>query len=211
MDRYRLAGIEHVYVGVEAGDQATLNLFRKGTKTAQSKRAIELINGADIVSETSFVLGMPTDTPESIAHTVELAKAYDPDMAFFLAIAPWPYADLYPELKDYVATKDYSKYNLVQPVIKPTAMTIEEVEKELAMASKKFFMHKFENIEKLTPWKQEFMLSVFDILMNHSYLSHQMKDMASQSKKMPESVRNMIKNVKAAKRALSDEPIAPLP
>ncbi|WP_210411892.1 B12-binding domain-containing radical SAM protein [Noviherbaspirillum sp. UKPF54] len=211
MDRYRLAGVEHIYVGVEAGDQATLNLFRKGTKTAQSKKAIELINGADIVSETSFVLGMPTDTKESITRTVELAKAYDPDMAFFLAIAPWPYADLYPELKDYVATKDYSKYNLVQPVVKPTNMTIEEVEKELAMASKKFFMHKFENLDKLTPWKQEFMLSVFDILMNHSYLSHQMRDMTQQSKKMPESVRNMIRNVKAAKRALSNEPIAPLP
>jgi len=90
-------------------------------------------------------------------------------------------------------------------------MTMEELEKELAMASKKFFMHKFETIETLTPWKQEFMLSVFDILMNHSYLSHQMKDMAAQSKKMPESVRNMIKNVKAAKRALSNEPSAPLP
>lgn len=50
MDRYRLAGVEHIYVGVEAGDQATLNLFRKGAKVAQSRRAIELINGADIVS-----------------------------------------------------------------------------------------------------------------------------------------------------------------
>lgn len=211
MDKYRLAGVEHIYVGVEAGDQAKLNLFRKGTKVAQSRKAIDLINQADIVSETSFVLGMPTDTKESIAETVELAKMYNPDMAFFLAIAPWPYADLYPELKDHVVTHDYSKYNLVQPVLKPTAMTIEELEKELAMASKKFFMHKFENIEKLTPWKQEFMLSVFDILMNHSYLSHQMKDMATQSKKMPESVKNMIRNVKAAKRALSNEPIAPLP
>jgi anaerobic magnesium-protoporphyrin IX monomethyl ester cyclase len=85
------------------------------------------------------------------------------------------------------------------------------VEQELAMASKRFFMHKFENLDRLTPWKQEFMLSVFDILMNHSYLSHQMKDMTRQSKKMPESVRNMIRNVKAAQRALSNEPIAPLP
>ncbi|HEY3327678.1 MAG TPA: radical SAM protein [Novimethylophilus sp.] len=211
MDRYREAGVEHIYVGVEAGDQATLNLFKKGTKVAESKRAIDLINQADIVSETSFVLGMPTDTPESIAQTVELAKLYDPDMAFFLAIAPWPYADLYPQLKDHVVTKDYSKYNLVQPVVKPINMSIAETEKELAMASKKFFMHKFQNLDRLTPWKQEFMLAVFDILMNHSYLSGQMKDMAAPANKMPESVRAMLKNVKAAKRALSNEPIAPLP
>jgi anaerobic magnesium-protoporphyrin IX monomethyl ester cyclase len=211
MERYREAGIEHIYVGVEAGDQATLNMFRKGTKVAESKLAIDLINGADIVSETSFVLGMPGDTPESIANTVELAKQYDPDMAFFLAIAPWPYADIYPELKDYVATKDYSKYNLVQPVVKPVNMTMEEVEQSLAMASKQFFMHKFQNLEKLSPWKQEFMLSVFDILMNHSYLSQQMKEMAAPANRMPESVRAMIKKMSAAKRELSKEPIPPLP
>ena len=132
-------------------------------------------------------------------------------MAFFLAIAPWPYADLYPELKDYVATRDYSKYNLVQPVVKPANMSIEQVEKELAMASKKFFMHKFQNLEQLTPWKQEFMLSVFDILINHSYLSTQMKDMAAPGNKMPEAVRAMMKKVSAAKRELSNAPIPPLP
>jgi anaerobic magnesium-protoporphyrin IX monomethyl ester cyclase len=211
MPRYRQAGIEHIYVGVEAGDQATLNLFKKGTKVAQSKQAIDLINQADIVSETSFVLGMPTDTPESIARTVELAKLYNPDMAFFLAIAPWPYADLYPELEPHVATKDYSKYNLVQPVVKPTHMSLEEVERELAMASKKFFMHKFQNLEQLTPWKQEFMLAVFDILLNHSYLSTQMKDMAAPRNKMPESVRAMLKKVNAAKREQSLALIPPLP
>jgi anaerobic magnesium-protoporphyrin IX monomethyl ester cyclase len=211
MDRYRLAGVEHIYVGVEAGDQATLNWFKKGTKVADSRRAIDLINNADIVSETSFVLGMPTDTPASIAATVELAKMYNPDMAFFLAIAPWPYADLYPQLKDYVATKDYSKYNLVQPVVKPVAMTLAEVEKELAMASKKFFMHKFQNIEQLTPWKQEFMLAVFDILMNHSYLATQMKDMAAPGNKMPASVRAMMKKVGATRRDLSSALVPPLP
>lgn len=211
MDRYRLAGIEHIYVGVEAGDQATLNLFKKGTKVAESKLAIDLINNADIVSETSFVLGMPTDTPASIAATVELAKMYNPDMAFFLAIAPWPYADLYPQLKPHVASRDYRRYNLVQPVVKPLAMSLAEVESELAMASKKFFMHKFQNLEQLTPWKQEFMLAVFDILMNHSYLSTQMKDMAAPGNKMPEAVRAMLKKVGAAKRELSNAAIPPLP
>jgi len=210
MDKYNLAGIEHIYVGVEAGSQATLNLFKKGTKVEASKRAIDLINQADIVSETSFVLGMPEDTPESIAETVELAKAYNPDMAFFLAIAPWPYADLYPQLKDYVATKDYSQYNLVKPVLKPTNMTLAEVEKALGMASKQFFMHKFENIEQLSPWKQEFMLSVFDILMNYSYLAGEMRGMASGAK-MPDSVKNMLKKMKTAKRELAAQPLAPIP
>lgn len=109
-----------------------------------------------------------------------------------------------------MATKDYSQYNLVKPVLKPTNMTLAEVEKALGMASKQFFMHKFENIEQLTPWKQEFMLSVFDILMNYSYLAGEMRGMASGAK-MPDSVRNMLKKMKTAKRELVAQPLAPIP
>lgn len=214
MDLYREGGVEHIYVGVEAGDQATLDLFNKNTKVEQSKRAIDIINAADIVSETSFVLGMPDDTPESIAATIELAKHYNPDMGFFLAIAPWPYAELYPQLEPYVATKDYRKYNLVEPVIKPKNMTLEELERELGKASQKFFMHKFQHLHELSPWKQEFMLSVLDLLMNHSYLAGQMKSALKQEGAvMPPEVRELMKAVKGFRGGMAEMPhtVPPLP
>ena len=196
MWKYKKAGVEHIYVGVEAGSQETLDLFNKDTVVAQSKQAIDIINGADIVSETSLVLGLPDDTVESIAQTVELAKHYNPDMAFFLAIAPWPYAELYPQLEPYVFTKDYSRYNLVEPVIKPKNMTVKQLEKELGKAAQKFYMHKFKHLHELTPWKQEFMLSVLDIFINHSYLAGQMKDAMRDGKDMPEEVKALMRAVK---------------
>ncbi|OGW37657.1 MAG: magnesium-protoporphyrin IX monomethyl ester oxidative cyclase [Nitrospirae bacterium GWC2_56_14] len=210
MHKYRAAGVEHIYVGVEAGSQETLDLFRKDTKVEQSKAAIDIINNADIVSETSFVLGMPDDTPESIAATVELAKHYNPDMAFFLAIAPWPYAELYPQLEEYVGTKDYRKYNLVEPVIKPKGMTMAELERELGKAAQKFYMHKFRNLDALTPWKREFMLAVFDILINNSYLAGQMRAMMKEGNEMPPDV---VKLLRAIKQHASSEPspLAPIP
>ena len=213
MWKYRKAGVDHIYVGVETGSQATLDLFKKDTKVGQSKQAIDLINSADIVSETSFVLGMPDDTPESIASTIELAKQYNPDMAFFLAIAPWPYAELYPELEPYVATKDYRKYNLVEPVVKPKKMTLEELERALGKAAQRFYMHKFQNLDKLTPWKQEFMLSVLDILINHSYLAEQMKDAMKEGREMPPEVRELLKAVKGRVQGHPDHhsALAPIP
>lgn len=204
MWKYRKAGVEHIYVGVEAGSQETLDLFNKDTEVAQSKQAIDIINGADIVSETSFVLGMPDDTPESIAQTIELAKHYNPDMAFFLAIAPWPYAELYPKLEPYVFTKDYSRYNLVEPVIKPKNMSIEQLNQELGKASQKFYMHKFQHLGELTPWKQEFMLSVLDIFINHSYLAGQMKAAMQEGKEMPAEVKELLKRAKGASVAKMD-------
>jgi anaerobic magnesium-protoporphyrin IX monomethyl ester cyclase len=214
MWKYKKAGVEHIYVGVEAGSQETLDLFNKETEVAQSKQAIDIINDADIVSETSLVLGLPDDTPESIARTVELAKHYNPDMAFFLAIAPWPYAQLYPQLEEFVFTKDYSKYNLVEPVIKPKNMTVEELGKALGKASREFYMHKFRNLHKLSPWKQEFMLSVLDIFVNHSYLAGDMKAAMKEGKDMPEEVKTLMRAVKGHIKTeyMDHHPtIAPLP
>jgi len=214
MWKYKKGGVEHIYVGVEAGSQETLDLFNKDTEVAQSKRAIDIINNADIVSETSLVLGLPDDTPESIAQTVELAKHYNPDMAFFLAIAPWPYAELYPQLEEFVFTKDYSKYNLVEPVIKPKNMTVEQLSQELGKASQKFYMHKFQHLHELTPWKQEFMLSVLDIFINHSYLAGQMKAAMKEGKEMPEEVKALMRTVKghAKGQKIDHHPaVAPIP
>jgi anaerobic magnesium-protoporphyrin IX monomethyl ester cyclase len=175
MWKYQKADIDHIYVGVEATNQEALDLFRKEIKVEQSKRALDLINEYNIVSETSFVLGMPDDTKEKIRNTVELAKYYNPDLAFFLAIAPWPYSEIYPMLKPYIAEWDYSKYNLVEPVVKPKEMTLDEVRKELGLASKNFYMNKLRNLEQLTPEKQEFMIKVTKIIANNSYLKEHMQ------------------------------------
>ncbi len=113
-----------------------------------------------------------------------------------------------------MATKDYRKYNLVEPVIKPKNMTLEELERELGRASQKFFMHKFQHLHELSPWKQEFMLSVLDLLMNHSYLAGQMKSaMKQEGKVMPPEVRELMKSVKGMRGPLAEmpHPMPPLP
>lgn len=192
MWKYKKALIDHIYVGVEATTQEALDIFRKDIKVEESKKALDLINGQDIVSETSFVMGMPDDTAESMRKTFELAKFYNPDLAFFLAIAPWPYSELYPQLKDHVVVKDYSRYNLVEPVVKPKNMTLEEVTAELGRASREYYMHKINNLDKLSDKKKEFMIKVVHIIATSSYLAETMKGTS-----MPEDVRKMLENLNA--------------
>jgi anaerobic magnesium-protoporphyrin IX monomethyl ester cyclase len=174
LPRYRQAGIEHIYVGVESVNQATLDLFKKDAKVEQGKRAIELINAHAIISETSFVMGMPDETVENMQHTIELAKFFDPDMAFFLAITPWPYADLYQDVKNHIAVRDYRKYNLVEPVIKPVAMTLDDVRAQLFRGFREFYQNKMQGFAAMPPWKQQFMKTLMKLLMEHSYLRDQM-------------------------------------
>jgi anaerobic magnesium-protoporphyrin IX monomethyl ester cyclase len=189
MEKYRLANVDHIYVGVEATSQAVLNTFNKNIKVEDSKRALDLINAQDIVSETSFVLGMPDDTVESVRNTVELAKFYNPDLAFFLAIAPWPYSEIYPQLKDHVAVTDYSKYNLVEAVIKPRRMTLDEVNTALGRASRDFYMHKMQSLDSMSPRKRDFMIKVVHIIATSSYLAKTMKG------EMPEQIRALLERM----------------
>lgn len=193
MWKYKEADVDHIYVGVESTSQATLDIFKKNIKVEESKKALDLIREYDIVSETSFVLGMPDDTMEKIRDTVELAKYYNPDLAFFLAIAPWPYSEIYPALKSYIEVYDYSKYNLVEPVIKPREMTIDEVRKELGLASRNFYMDKLENLDRMTPKKQEFMITVTKLIATNSYLAEHMQG------EIPEEIKKLLGELTAGR------------
>ncbi len=203
--KYRQAGVSHVYVGVESTSQSTLDLYQKDLAVKDSKRAIDLINAHGMVSETSFVLGTPDETVESIRKTVELAKWYAPDMAFFLALTPWPYADLTLDaaagLGPRVATRDYRRYNLVEPVLKPDRMTLEEVQRELHRATGHFFHDKFKNLDRLSPEKRRFMVRVLKLLIEESYLGKEMHRMASGAG-MPEAVRAMLAEIEGEDRRL---------
>lgn len=190
MWKYKEANVDHIYVGVESTSQITLDIFKKNIKAEESKRALEIINEYDIVSETSFVLGMPDDTKESIRNTVELAKHYAPDLAFFLAIAPWPYSEIYPELKPYIEVWDYSKYNLVEPVVKPKGMTLAEVRDELGRASRDFYMHKLLTLDDMSSHKKAFMIKVIELIATDSYLAKDMKGI------IPEEIKRLLEKLK---------------
>ncbi len=195
MDKYTKAGILHIYVGAESASQDTLDRYNKNLKIEQSKEAIDLINNAGIISETSFVLGMPDETPESIEKAQKLAQYYNPDLAFFLAIAPWPYSDIYPELAPYIEEFDYSKYNLIEPIVKPNNMTREELNKHLLKAFREFYMEKLTKIEELSEFKKNYMIDVTRLLINDSYLSNQMKG------EMPPKVRQFIEKYVNTKKS----------
>jgi anaerobic magnesium-protoporphyrin IX monomethyl ester cyclase len=188
MDRYRLAGVDHIYVGVERTDQDSLDMFKKNTEVEMGRKAIELINAQDIISETSLVLGLPSDTKESIRATFELATHYDPDLAFFLTIAPWPYSDIYPDLEPYIESYDYEDYNLVAPVVRPEAMTRDELMAEVIDCYRDFYMGKLKKVPSMSKKKREYFVVTMKLLMENSYLKQFMGGLG----KMPDEVNQLV-------------------
>ncbi|MCL5942523.1 MAG: radical SAM protein [Actinobacteria bacterium] len=172
LGKYREAGIVHIYVGVEATSQETLDRFQKNADVQTGKRAIELLAEHGILSETSFVLGVPEETPQSVARTLEMAKFYDPDMAHFLLLAPWPYADMWPELEPYVETRDYALYNLVEPVMRSRAMSRDQLMDAVLRCYMEFYM------SRLPVWarekdrfKRDYLLRSAKLIMQNSFIT----------------------------------------
>jgi anaerobic magnesium-protoporphyrin IX monomethyl ester cyclase len=190
LDKYKKAGIIHIYVGTEATEQASLDYIKKDLSVDESKKALSLLREKGIVTETSMILGYPDETEESVARTLELAIEFNPDFAHFLAIAPWPYSDIYDDLKDYIVVTDYRKYNLIDPIVKPKAMTLEELDRAMMDCYRTFYMHKYAEmkIEEKDEFKKKYMLTSIKLMMSNSFIKKKMGSLGE----MPEEVKKII-------------------
>lgn len=194
LHRYREAGILFIYVGVEATSDQKLAEFKKETRFEDSKKALRLIRDAGMVVESSLILGTPDETAETVKETLALAHEYNADYMHFLLLAPWPYADMYETLKPYIEVFDYSKYNLVEPVIKPKNMTRDELMNHVLNCYKKYYM------KKLPEWatmrgndlKRSILIKGMQAIMKNSFLKDHMKGLGG----MPDHVLKLLKNLK---------------
>ncbi len=193
--KYRKAGVVHVYIGVESTEQDTLDLIKKDIKVETGIEALKLIHEHGMISETSFILGFPDETRESIKRTLRLSKLYNPDFAHYLALAPWPYADMYEELRPYIVTGDYSRYNLIDPVIKPEAMTLKDLDRAIIECYQSFYMSKLTQLMKIQDeFKRRYILSSMKLIMNSSFIVDKLGSFG----RIPAQVETLIRKIEHA-------------
>jgi len=140
---YRKAGLVHVSLGTEAAAQLNLNVFRKETTIADNKRAVKLLRDNGIVAEVQYIMGLPSEVPETIEETYRMARDWGADMTNWNMYTPWPFAELFQDLEDKVEVRDYSHYNFVTPIIKPDHMTREAVLQGVLHNYARFYAWKF--------------------------------------------------------------------
>jgi len=171
MWKYRKAGVVHIYIGIEATDQETLDFIKKELDVTEGKRALDIIHEHGIITETSFVLGFPNETKKSIEKTLKLAQYYNPDNAHFLAITPWPYADMYEEVKPYIRVHDYAKYNLIDPIIEPKKMSMLQIDVAIVDCYRKFYMKKLTEVVTMKDeFKKDYLMRAMKLIMGSSFI-----------------------------------------
>lgn len=167
LSKYRDAGIIHVYVGAESGDEDQLAALNKGTTVDTNKLAIGLLREADIMTEASFMIGFPNETWESVQRTIDAAIELNPDVAVFPVVTPMPFTPIFEEMKDRIRVWDYSKYNLVTPIVEPVGMSLEDVTKALGQCYMKFYASKMKEVFALPDgFKRRYMLSALKLMMH---------------------------------------------
>jgi anaerobic magnesium-protoporphyrin IX monomethyl ester cyclase len=117
------------------------------------------------------VLGFPDETKKSIERTLKLAQYYNPDNAHFLAITPWPYADMYEDVKQYIRVQDYSKYNLIDPIIEPKRMSLLQVDVAIVDCYRKFYMKKLQEVYTMEDtFKRDYLMKAMKLIMGSSFI-----------------------------------------
>jgi anaerobic magnesium-protoporphyrin IX monomethyl ester cyclase len=166
LPKYKQAGIIHMYLGAESSSDEMLSSLNKGTDVDMNKRAIDLLREHDIMTEASFMIGFPNETWETIAKTAAEAVRLNPDIAVFPVITPMPFTPLHEEMKDRIRVFDYSKYNLMTPIIEPYEMSLDDVYRALAKCYMTFYSQKMKEVAALDDgFKRRYMLSAFEQMM----------------------------------------------
>ena len=186
LHKYRDAGIVHVYIGAESGDEEVLGVLNKGTAFAQNKRALDLLRETGIVTEASFMIGFVTETWESVQRTIDTAIEMNPDVAVFPVVTPMPFTPIYKEMKDRIRVFDYSQYNLVTPIVEPHAMTLDEVTEALGRCYMEFYKRKGREVQAMEDcYKRRYMMSALMLMMKHHGENF---DFAAHGMKMPHAM-----------------------
>lgn len=107
------AGCRRVYLGLESGSQATLDLMKKQVTVEEGVRAARLYRDAGIEVAAFFIVGYPGETEASIEKTFALALTLPLDEISFNVPLPLPGSELWERLGAPDEGRDWTRENEV--------------------------------------------------------------------------------------------------
>ena len=144
--RLHEAGLRLVCVGFESGDQGVLDAMRKGIRVEQFYRFREDARRAKVLVHGCFMAGGPGETRASLAKTLELAKALDPDTAQFFPLMVYPGTDAYRWAREggHLVSEDYREWltaeGLHRTVLQQPGLSAEDLASWCDQARRAFYL-----------------------------------------------------------------------
>ncbi len=142
IEKLKGAGCHTIYVGVESGSQKILNIIGKGITLSQIEKTINLIKKVNLNTIGSFIIGIPGETVKTIKKTIDFAKKLNPSFVQFSICTPYPGTKLFEIAKEkgWLLTKDWSKYTILDQVMKIPGMVTTNLNRWLLRAYLSFYL-----------------------------------------------------------------------
>lgn len=105
------SGCRRVYLGLETGSQATLQLMNKKATVEEGVQAVELFHQTGIEVAAFFIVGYPGETATSIEETFRFALSLPLDQVSFNIPFPLPGSPLYDRVTGLDRDKDWEEEN----------------------------------------------------------------------------------------------------
>jgi len=121
----REAGCDTVSFGVESGNAGMLKLVKKGITLQQAVKAVQACKESGVNAFASFVIGLPGESPETIADTCAFADGLGIDCGFHF-LAPFPGTTVREEREKYdieILTDDWDLYDANVPIVRTSRVS----------------------------------------------------------------------------------------
>lgn len=106
------AACREVWIGVESGDEVILREMKKGITVQQVRTAFTAARAVGIKTRAYMLLGMPSDTFETLRRSQALVEQVRPDIVGWTLLAPYPGSHYFnPEKHKDVDWSGVDEYN----------------------------------------------------------------------------------------------------
>lgn len=157
----RRAGNRMVQLGIEASNDRQRDELNKQLRTETVEEAVRLLREHDIVCQGMQIVGLPSDTPQTIEQKVHLANRLNIDFPVFLLYTLFPGAPAYEEaiaqgLIELPA--DYVRHDMAHVLVPPDKMTAQQVYSYTRWAWMTVYLHPVRLVRNLlsgNEWRRQ--------------------------------------------------------
>lgn len=133
LDLLQKSGCIGLLCGFETFNSSDLADLSKRNNIDEYKKIVQKIHRRKISVLGTFMIGLDSDTKESLKQLPKLIEEVQIDIPRFAILTPYPNTPLFHKYKaeNRIVTEDWSKYDSIHSVISPRNLSSEETEQEL--------------------------------------------------------------------------------